>query len=181
MLALRPCPARLALWPLTFRAVPAPVAWRPLRAGARRRAASARNRRRPLGIPLADFGRGSLRRPRPTLFCRVPLSLHPRSDGRSECSAKRSFDPAGRLSTTTGLDIVAAMTSGSSVSFATPRWKDFCRRLRPQAPPSSRARRSRGHQKKRAQKLEARGKTVHFKELLRMEPDGGTNQYPQNQ
>ncbi|MCS3994654.1 putative SOS response-associated peptidase YedK [Bradyrhizobium japonicum] len=28
--------------------------------------------------------------------------------------------------------------------------------------------------KKRAQKLEAKGKTVHFKELLRMEPDSGT-------
>jgi putative SOS response-associated peptidase YedK len=28
--------------------------------------------------------------------------------------------------------------------------------------------------KKRAEKLQAKGKTVDFKELLRMEPDGGT-------
>jgi hypothetical protein len=51
---------------------------------------------------------------------RVPSSPDPRSDGRPECSAKRPFDPAGRFSTTPGLDIVAATTSGSSVSFATP-------------------------------------------------------------
>ncbi len=57
---------------------------------------------------FAGFGRCLSRRARFS-----PVS---RSDGRSECSAKRPFDPAGRLSTTPGFDIVAATTSGSSVS-----------------------------------------------------------------
>lgn len=35
--------------------------------------------------------------------------------------------------------------------------------------------------KKRAEKLQAKGKTVDFKELLRIEPDGGTTKYPQHQ
>src|ERR1700742_1865510 len=33
--------------------------------------------------------------------------------------------------------------------------------------------------KKRADKLQANGKTVDFKELLRMEPDGGTTNHPE--
>ena len=33
--------------------------------------------------------------------------------------------------------------------------------------------------KKRAQKLEAKGKLVVFKALLRMRPDGGDHEYPQ--
>lgn len=35
--------------------------------------------------------------------------------------------------------------------------------------------------KKRAEKLQAKGKTVDFKELLRMEPDSGIYQHPQRE
>ena len=51
------------------------------------------------------------------------LSRPPRASspvGRSECSAKRPLDPAGRLRMMPGFDIVAATTSGSLVSLATP-------------------------------------------------------------
>ena len=55
------------------------------------------------------------------LLFRPPASSF--RSGRSACSAKRPFDPAGRLSTTPGFDMVAATTSGSSVSLAAPWWK----------------------------------------------------------
>lgn len=49
----------------------------------------------------------------------APAGLVSRS-GRSACSAKRPVDPPGRLRTMPGFDIVAATTSGSSVSLAAP-------------------------------------------------------------
>lgn len=52
-------------------------------------------------------------------FFRAPFST-PRSVGRSDCSANRLLDPAGRLSTTPGLAIAAAITAGSWVSVAKP-------------------------------------------------------------
>ena len=72
------------------------------------------------GVPLAD-----LRRLPFADFVRCPsrclsFPADPRSDGRSDCSAKRPPEPAGRFSTTPGFDIVAVTTSGSSVSLATP-------------------------------------------------------------
>ena len=47
----------------------------------------------------------------------------PRSVGSSACSPKDPSDPTGRLRTTPGFAMVAAMTSGSSLSFAAPWWK----------------------------------------------------------
>lgn len=47
----------------------------------------------------------------------------PRSVGSSECSLKDPSDPTGRLRTTPGFFMAAAMTSGSSLSFAAPWWK----------------------------------------------------------
>jgi hypothetical protein len=74
-----------------------------------------------LGVLLADLGAGRLFGSGGRLFFGLPpVSLTPRSEDKSACSAKRPFDPAGRLSTTPGFEIVAATTSGSSVSFATP-------------------------------------------------------------
>jgi len=67
------------------------------------------------GGPFVGFARSPFRR--------RPFPADPRSVGRSECSANRPFDPAGRFSTTPGFDIVAATTSGSSASLATPRWE----------------------------------------------------------
>ncbi|UPK40970.1 hypothetical protein IVB18_49565 (plasmid) [Bradyrhizobium sp. 186] len=64
-------------------------------------------------ILVADRLFGSGRR----LSLRVPPPSSPRSVGRPACSAKRPFDPAARLRTTPGFDMVAATTSGSSVSF----------------------------------------------------------------
>ena len=56
---------------------------------------------------------------------RLFFGLAPSSSrsGRSACSAKGPLDPAGRFSTTPGFAIVAATTSGSSVSLACPWWK----------------------------------------------------------
>jgi hypothetical protein len=42
---------------------------------------------------------------------------------RLACSRKGPSDPTGRLKMTPGFNMVAATTSGSSLSFATPRWK----------------------------------------------------------
>jgi len=47
----------------------------------------------------------------------------PRFVGSSACSLKGPFEPTGRLSMTPGFAMVAATTSGSSLSFAAPWWK----------------------------------------------------------
>ena len=47
----------------------------------------------------------------------------PRFFGSSACSPKGPSDPTGRLRTTPGFAMVAAMTSRSWLSFATPWWK----------------------------------------------------------
>lgn len=80
---------------------------------------------------IADFRRRPLFRFRLALYGTTFGFV---AGGRSECSAKRPLDPAGRLRMTPGFDIVAATTSGSSVSLATPLWK----RLLP-APQANRA------------------------------------------
>ena len=70
---------------------------------------------------LADLGGRSLFRARWALLrSSCGLAAIEVSVGNSACSAKGPFDPAGRLRTTPGLDIVAATTSESSVSLATP-------------------------------------------------------------
>jgi hypothetical protein len=51
------------------------------------------------------------------------LSLSPRLVGSLACSPKDPSDPTGRLRTTPGFAMAAAMTSGSSLSFAAPWWK----------------------------------------------------------
>ena len=53
----------------------------------------------------------------------VGLSPSPRLVGSSACSPKDPSEPTGRLRTTPGFVMVAAMTSGSSLSFAAPWWK----------------------------------------------------------
>ncbi|HEX5103642.1 MAG TPA: hypothetical protein VFV87_07530, partial [Pirellulaceae bacterium] len=72
-------------------------------------------------ILVADLGGGLPLWLRTTALFR-PLASSFKS-GRSACSAKRPFDPAGRLSTTPGFDMVAPITSGSSVSLAASWWK----------------------------------------------------------
>jgi len=47
----------------------------------------------------------------------------PRFFGNTACSPKAPSDPTGRLRTTPGFAIVAAMTSGSVLSVAAPWWK----------------------------------------------------------
>ncbi len=87
----RPCPEQLALWPSASRAVPAPFAWRPLRAGARRRGAAAPSEIGGglSGIPLADLGRASLRPLAPRKLCR-----------RRVRQSDDDFAPFGRLDET---------------------------------------------------------------------------------
>ena len=73
---------------------------------------------------LVDGARGRL-------LCFLPFDLRaafvgpgpPRSVGSSACSPKDPADPTGRLSTTPGFAMVAAMMSGSTLSFAAPWWK----------------------------------------------------------
>ena len=78
-------------------------------------------------------------------FARVffGLGLGPspaKSVGRSACSLNGPSDPTGRLTTTPGFDIVAATTSGSSLSpWRLPDGKDCSPRPRLPRPPSSRA------------------------------------------
>ena len=72
------------------------------------------------GGALADLWRTPLVRFGAVLSRLAPTSSPPRSVGKSASSRKRPFEPAGRLSTTPGLDMVAATTSASSVSLAKP-------------------------------------------------------------
>jgi hypothetical protein len=53
----------------------------------------------------------------------VGLLPSPRLVGNSACSPNDPSDPTGRLRTTPGFFMAAAMTSGSSLSFAAPWWK----------------------------------------------------------
>lgn len=132
------CPEQLALWPSASRAVPAPL---PGALFAPALGVAALLLLLEIGgglsgIPLADLGRASLRRLRSDAFSAESRSCWiPSSDGRSECSAKRRFDPAGRLSTTPGLDIVAATTLGCRPLSRRPDGRGCCRHPRPPAPP----------------------------------------------
>jgi hypothetical protein len=72
----------------------------------RRLVAGARGR----GLRLAAF----------RLASGFDLPASPRSVGSSACSLKDTSDPTGRLRTTPGRFMVAAMTSGSWLSFAAP-------------------------------------------------------------
>jgi hypothetical protein len=65
------------------------------------------------------------------------LSLSPRSVRSSASSPKGPSDPTGRLRTTPGFAMVAAMTSGSSLSLAAPWWKRLLSAPRLPMPPSS--------------------------------------------
>jgi hypothetical protein len=58
------------------------------------------------------------------------LSVSPRLVGSSACSLKDPSDPIGRLRTTPGFAMVAAITFGSSLSFAAPWWKRLLSALR---------------------------------------------------
>ena len=86
----------------------------------------------------------------------------------STCTVAQRFDPSPTIDQAVNgvfpdykAPIVRTRTDGREL--ATARWG---------MPSSSKA--LMDATKKRAEKLQAKGKTVDFKELLRMEPDGGT-------
>jgi hypothetical protein len=72
------------------------------------------------GVPLAYLRRRLLGRLGAMSFPLPPLNGGSQVGREIRVLAEAPLDPAGRFSTTPGFDIVAATTSGSSVSLATP-------------------------------------------------------------
>jgi hypothetical protein len=72
------------------------------------------------GVPFADLRSCALRRLCPAPFASLPILTGPQVGGKIGVLCETPVDPAGRLRTTPGFVMVAAATSGSLVSFATP-------------------------------------------------------------